>query len=144
MQIILHAEVLQEHLQLLQERLLNMEEPMLEIGHIVSQFIEANFATADWPPLSPETIRLKESLGYPTDPLIRTGKMFTQAALSEEWQVSRAGRGWVAKLEVPGYSAFHFSGTRFMPARDYALLPDSIEGYVLAILEAHLFAGMTG
>jgi hypothetical protein len=142
-EIIMDARIFEEHLAEILARLQVLGSALLDIGSVVSEYMTRNFEDAPWPPLSPETIRIKEEQGFPFDPLVRTGDM-KGAASSGAWAVSRAGRGWVAKLEVPGYSNFHFEGTKFMPRRDYALLPDSIEGDVVGILEAHLFEGMGG
>jgi hypothetical protein len=130
-----------EMLRVLNERLLALDGPLLDIAAVVTEYITRNFEDAPWPPLAPSTVELKQALGYPFDPLVRTGDM-KDSATSDDWQVSGSGRTWRAKLEVPGYSNFHFTGTRWMPMRDYALLPDSIEGDIAAILEAALFEGL--
>lgn len=139
---IMHDEVARAHLALLESRLLMLDIPLVSIANLVTEEILGNFESGSWPPLAPATSELKAALGYPADPLVRTGAM-KGAATSNNWQVSRAGRGWVAKLEVPGYSNFHFTGTRFMPMRDYALLHDAIEGSIIGILETFLFEGLS-
>lgn len=131
----------QSMLRTLEERLIALEGPLLDIAAIVTEYITRNFEDAPWPPLAPSTVEIKQSLGYPFDPLVRTRAM-KDSATSGNWQVSGAGRSWRAKLEVPGYSDFHFKGTKWMPMRDYALLPDSIEGDIIAVLEAALFEGL--
>ena len=105
----------------------DLVEFLIGVGELISEQIDYNFRSNDWPALAPATLARKQAQGYPLDILVREGYM-KDDAISGEWSSSgsAAGIGAVASLEVPGYSAFHFESTEFMPERDYAFLPDSI------------------
>jgi hypothetical protein len=111
----------------------NLATFLREIAALISQQFEFNFNSAPWPPLAAATIASKQAQGYPLDILVRTGAM-KDAATSGAWRVSSE----LAELGVPGYSGFHFEGTSFMPARDYAYLPDSFGEQAGAILQEYL------
>ena len=140
---VMHDEIFKQHLEELIERFQTLGGALEEIAHVVTEYITRNFEDAPWPPLAMATIELKERYGYPFYPLVRSGNM-KEMATGGDWKITGGGSRWKASLPVPGYSNFHFTGTRFMPRRDYALLADSIESEIADILEGYLFAGMVG
>lgn len=130
-----------EDIEQISARLQSLEVALLEIGLLLSDAMAANFMTAPWPPLKESTIQRKRAAGYPLDPLIRTRAM-SGAATGGEWSAGRLGGGsFRATLDVPRYSLFHmpkdvggFAPTKFMPARDYAFIPDSYVPQAVDIL----------
>src|SRR5919106_225230 len=112
-----------EHLERLQDYLADDLNIFVEdVGNLITDQMSFNFSSSPWPPLAASTLALKQAYGYPLDVLVRTGAMKDDATLSP-WLVTEKGGDIVGEIDVPAYSEFHFEGTRFMPARDYAFLP---------------------
>jgi hypothetical protein len=130
-------------LQSIKNRLMNMEPMILNMGVILSKHMIDKWGTG-WPPLSPATMLLKSRMGYPDEPLVRTGAL-KGAVESAEWQASRRGMSeFVGILEVPGYGRFHAEGTRFMPARDFTFIADDVESDIANAAEDWIFGGVLG
>ena len=67
-----------------------------------------------WPPLKPATIAEKKRLGYPLDPLIRTGRYYREATNVRAAKITPGTLRHT--IRVP-YAVYHEYGTRRMPAR---------------------------
>jgi hypothetical protein len=127
-----------ERMEQLSSRLNSLEVPLLEIGAFISDFMAFNFLRAPWPALRETTIQRKRAMGFPIDSLVRTGAM-KDAATGARWSAGRLGGGsFMATLEVPGYSKWHWEGTRFMPERDFALIPEEAGSKMVDIIEEYL------
>lgn len=124
-----------EHFKQYTKKLQNLAPFLGQVGQLVSWQMAFNFVNAPWPPLAAITIAAKRALGYPANMLVRTGAM-KAAATSGAWYVSND----TATLRVPGYAGFHFEGTRFMPARDFAFLPSSIGPQIEQLFAGYLSA----
>lgn len=122
-------------------RLASLDEALLLVGEKLSEYMTDTIDTeghGSWEPLSPVTTEIKAALGYDPAMLVRTGDM-RGAVENAEWQAQQQGSGlFIAQLEVPLYSHFHFEGTRFMPARDYGFIGDDFEPVAIDILESWL------
>ncbi len=140
MQIIFNPGTTIEDLESVANRIRNQEPMVLSIGNALSEYIILNWGKG-WPGLSLATIALKARLGYPADPLVRTGVLKGDIA-SGEWQAGRRGNEFIGVLEIPGYGGFHITGTQFMPARDFSFIPDSIEPIIANIAEEYIFGGI--
>jgi hypothetical protein len=116
------------------ERIRDMQAPMEAAARIVSEEIAANFEAqgrpGKWPELADSTIRKKAGQGL--DPRILHATLALYAGASGEgygglgsWDIAQTGTAWTAILEDPtGYGFFHLEGTKFMPVRDWAFIPD--------------------
>ncbi len=120
-------------------RLNQLDEFLLDLGQVVSDEMAVTFSTAPWPPLAAATIAQKQAEGMPLAVLIRSQEMYG-AAVGGLWQATGGGTDAEAVLEVPGYSGFHFEGTSFMPARDYAMLPNDFGAQTLDAFMGFLLA----
>lgn len=69
-----------------------------------------------WPPLAPATIAEKIRLGYPTDPLVRTGRMRSQL-VARPLGFERLDQTSVIAGTRLERAVFHQRGTKYMPRR---------------------------
>lgn len=110
------------------ERIKDMSAPMEEATRIISDEIKANFDAqgrpGKWPALAESTTRKKTTEGL--DPRILQATQALYEGVSRSWDIGQEGGGtWVAVLDDPtGYGFFHLEGTKWMPVRDWAFVPD--------------------
>lgn len=114
-----------EALERVQAALEHMERPLADIAPLWSERMKTLFATAPWPPLKASTVALKQRLGYPADPLVRTGALKDRAT-GGSWTISGQAAGAEARLEgLPTYGKFHITSTKWMVARDWTMIDDA-------------------
>ena len=77
-----------------------------------------------WAPLKPETLTIKESLGYPADILIREGKLKKRATQLNAWTINTQSAIF-ENLGDASYGYFHLEHTKWMPVRDFLSSIDS-------------------
>ena len=125
------------------ERLSNVREPISAVAALMLDYVRRQFASGGgaggtpWIPLRPGTLRQKASLGYPPDPLIRTG------ALAGSWSVNIAGDGTSGELASDSaLAAYHQYGTDRLPARPMAPDGDTTASLVRSVFERHVRGAM--
>ena len=128
-----------EMLETLANKFANLEVPMSEVGELYSENIANYIDTGTFTPLSDVTIAKKGS----SDMLKENEDMYG-AVKGAEWVVSRVGDKWQATLELPGYSAFHWTGTTFMPKRDFVDIPWELTSEIEQIFADWLSEGAVG
>ncbi len=75
-----------------------------------------------WPPLAPATIAEKIRLGFPTDPLVRTGRMRSHL-VSRPLGFERLSQTSVVAGTRLERAVFHQRGTKYMPRRQLVNAP---------------------
>jgi hypothetical protein len=111
---------------LFQKALLDLEPLWKEIEPVMAAIEERQFDTqgdGQWPALADSTIAEKERLGFPNDPLIRSGDLkesLVNPDLAMRTGVMRAE--WASDIPYAGY---HQDGTVKMPQRQ--VIPDPLK-----------------
>lgn len=105
------------------------------IKNVVIPSMIRNFAKAGrppWPPLAESTIAYRLSKeGRLPRPLIRTELLARMATSFPIWRITRDSADMEALDGVVPYAKYHQNGTRYIPARPFALLqPQDIEAIV--------------
>lgn len=106
----------------------SFREPLKRsIQGVVAPSIQLNFDVEGrpmgWAALAKKTVDYKSSHGYPPDILTRTGKLKRVAGQLNAWTITQED---AVMTNLPGaeYGVFHQDGTRFMPAREFAIIQD--------------------
>lgn len=105
----------------------SFREPLKRsIQQVVAPSIQTNFDVGgrpEWEPLAEKTLEDKARLGYPSDPLVRTGKLRRVAGQLNAWTLTSED-ATMTQLSGVDYGEFHQDGTQFMPAREFAIIQD--------------------
>lgn len=105
----------------------SFREPLKRsIQQVVAPSIQENFDVGgrpQWEPLADKTLEDKARLGYPPDTLVRTGKLRRVAGQLNAWTLT-SDDATMTQLSGVDYGEFHQDGTRFMPAREFAIIQD--------------------
>lgn len=105
----------------------SFREPLKRaVQGVVAPSIQYNFdveGRPPWAPLADVTVEEKQRLGYPPEILTRTGKLRRVAGQLNAWTITQED---ATMTNLPGadYGRFHQDGTRFMPAREFAIIQD--------------------
>ena len=116
---------LREQLAARRAALARLDEPVQRSLAVLRETIAGAFDSegmslgAAWPPLAPRTLREKLRLGYPAQPLVRTG------LLRSGWEASLTGPGQGTLRSAAPYARAHEEGLgvpqrRFLPGLEAA------------------------
>lgn len=114
------------------------------IGNIVARHVRRQFATkgvhfgTPWKPLKPATVKEKVSLGFPRNPLVRTGEMkmgVAQAPMDIEYFTKNTGTyGTGRQKAVWQHRGTRRNGRRVIPPRPILLVNEALERDVVAVI----------
>lgn len=100
------------------------------VQKVIAPSFQENFdmgGRPTWAPLAEITKEIKTRLGYELSPLIRTRLLRTAAGQLNLWEIDTESASItldVAQKGKAGYGGFHQEGTRWMPARPWAIIQD--------------------
>ena len=122
----------------------SFREPLKRsIQEVVGPSMHENFAVGGrppWEPLNERTIADKSANGYPEDILVRTGSLGVVAGQLNLWTIDgQEGTAVVNGLpDRVHYGIFHQAGTRFMPAREWAVIQEEDIDRIVEVFEEWL------
>lgn len=107
----------------------DMTVPLKEAAHIATRAMTTNIDVGGrppWPMLATSTIIKKtyEAPFYVVKPLMRTGYMYDTIYGEKYWRITKDKADMEQLDTVVPYAKYHQLGTKNMPARPFAVLPE--------------------
>lgn len=136
-----------ERLRSLLNRAQDLRPVFREIARSFNEFQDDLFASSGaaaggWAPLAPSTLAQKAAQGYPSDILVRTGRMRRSLVSKTSDSVEEITAKYLLIGTSRPYARFHQTGTVRMPARPIIVVPESLRENWLGILARHLEAAI--